>query len=544
MTSNFWSTICLEKCTSISFIERNVMTKMPTMGKFPKPPCFSECYVCGREFSSRSLDIHEPQCLVKWHRNNNKLPVSLRKAAPVNSRPKCVPPTPSHICAHHLMDEEYDDEVALLTPVVLSKESSKTIITSSKPNSKKRPLTYTPTASPANEDVPVLEIPRPGTATLEHPKILDESYVDKLDMSLFRKEVLDMANLCKVSTPLEPNIRAIKHSLEARSNKVKSKGRISAERNDRISKRNRLNSSRERVNACPERVALVRETRRSRLISKNCKKLKTPISQSPLKLKPKFPVSNDPVVLEQPSKCVSDPKNAKKVAEKNKQNKPSESKCKAVSKVEDGTVKKEGVAESRKNVFAVVAMPCTACNRQERPERFHSHPPPVKSMERSVVEPVNVTKTKPTQKNIVQKPIPLRFQSGVNQPSPVFHNNKPGHVLESRSKKNGTVKETNLPADAVKNKLAQHQQPPAPKQTALKMNLLEIEKKAFVVVGGESPKFLGESPKFLGKARMISCYLCGKEFGSSSFPLHHPRCLELAIEYPNGESPNTSLDST
>jgi len=39
--------------------------------------------VCGREFGSTSIDIHEPQCLQKWHIQNEKLPPHQRRAEPV-----------------------------------------------------------------------------------------------------------------------------------------------------------------------------------------------------------------------------------------------------------------------------------------------------------------------------------------------------------------------------------------------------------------------------------------------------------------------------
>jgi endogenous inhibitor of DNA gyrase (YacG/DUF329 family) len=41
------------------------------------------CYICGRQFGSKSIDIHQPQCLKKWHLQNDKLPKSQRRAAPV-----------------------------------------------------------------------------------------------------------------------------------------------------------------------------------------------------------------------------------------------------------------------------------------------------------------------------------------------------------------------------------------------------------------------------------------------------------------------------
>uniref|UniRef100_T1IWS1 C2HC/C3H-type domain-containing protein n=1 Tax=Strigamia maritima TaxID=126957 RepID=T1IWS1_STRMM len=40
------------------------------------------CYICGREFGSSSLSIHEPQCLKKWQNENNKLPKHLRRSEP------------------------------------------------------------------------------------------------------------------------------------------------------------------------------------------------------------------------------------------------------------------------------------------------------------------------------------------------------------------------------------------------------------------------------------------------------------------------------
>jgi hypothetical protein len=40
------------------------------------------CYICGREFGTKSLPIHEPQCLEKWKIENNKLPKERRRPMP------------------------------------------------------------------------------------------------------------------------------------------------------------------------------------------------------------------------------------------------------------------------------------------------------------------------------------------------------------------------------------------------------------------------------------------------------------------------------
>ena len=29
------------------------------------------------------------------------------------------------------------------------------------------------------------------------------------------------------------------------------------------------------------------------------------------------------------------------------------------------------------------------------------------------------------------------------------------------------------------------------------------------------------------KPRTITCYICGREFGSASFPIHEPKCLQV-----------------
>ena len=52
-------------------------------------PATVVCYICGREFGSKSVSIHEPQCLKKWHAENDRLPKSQRRPAPV--KPDILP---------------------------------------------------------------------------------------------------------------------------------------------------------------------------------------------------------------------------------------------------------------------------------------------------------------------------------------------------------------------------------------------------------------------------------------------------------------------
>ena len=55
----------------------------------PVRPKTIVCYICGREFGTASISIHEPQCLKKWKVQNNALPKHMRR--PVPSKPDMLP---------------------------------------------------------------------------------------------------------------------------------------------------------------------------------------------------------------------------------------------------------------------------------------------------------------------------------------------------------------------------------------------------------------------------------------------------------------------
>jgi len=62
-------------------------TGKPTMQETPKKKP-APCYVCGRLFGTASIGIHEPQCLIKWARENDSLAPHLRRPAP--TRPEVI----------------------------------------------------------------------------------------------------------------------------------------------------------------------------------------------------------------------------------------------------------------------------------------------------------------------------------------------------------------------------------------------------------------------------------------------------------------------
>ncbi|XP_066567419.1 zinc finger protein 474-like [Amia ocellicauda] len=73
------TTTVLSKKTSQSTMSQNGFNR-PVIP--PKRPGFRVCYLCGREFGSKSIDIHEPKCLEKWHIENEKLPKNQRRPTP------------------------------------------------------------------------------------------------------------------------------------------------------------------------------------------------------------------------------------------------------------------------------------------------------------------------------------------------------------------------------------------------------------------------------------------------------------------------------
>ncbi|XP_076824793.1 zinc finger protein 474-like isoform X2 [Clavelina lepadiformis] len=74
------------------------------------PPGFRVCYICGREFGSKSIAIHEPTCLEKWHLENQKLPPRQRRRAP--QKPQILPSlrsTSKRGSSHIKLIEEYNE---------------------------------------------------------------------------------------------------------------------------------------------------------------------------------------------------------------------------------------------------------------------------------------------------------------------------------------------------------------------------------------------------------------------------------------------------
>lgn len=70
-----------------TFTRNEPKASAPT--RAPQKPRTVFCYICGREFGSKSISIHEPQCMKKWEIENEKLPRNMRRPMPV--KPQALP---------------------------------------------------------------------------------------------------------------------------------------------------------------------------------------------------------------------------------------------------------------------------------------------------------------------------------------------------------------------------------------------------------------------------------------------------------------------
>ncbi|KYB26354.1 hypothetical protein TcasGA2_TC033817 [Tribolium castaneum] len=118
--------------------------------------------------------------------------------------------------------------------------------------------------------------------------------------------------------------------------------------------------------------------------------------------------------------------------------------------------------------------PCKTCGRPDQPERFHSHP----------ATPLKIVKKEepPKMKSTVQKPVAMKYKS-----------------KQSAEKK---------------------ALPPAQRKPSLPAQKL-VHTPPNVGVSPETA-----TPRVKSAKRTLTCYLCGREFGTASLPLHEPKCLQ------------------
>ena len=141
------------------------------------------CYICGREFGSRSINIHEPQCIKKWHNENSQLPKDQRRRPPV--KPQMLP----NLGTSDSGDMERFNEAAwqaAQSNLAPCKNCGRTFnpdrlpvhLKSCHPGKPLKPLNKATMNGPSTSYNGTPEMngrpkSRPGTVTLENPKILN-----------------------------------------------------------------------------------------------------------------------------------------------------------------------------------------------------------------------------------------------------------------------------------------------------------------------------------------------------------------------------------
>ncbi|CAL8088398.1 unnamed protein product [Orchesella dallaii] len=197
-------------------------TTTASNGSGRKPPTFMECSVCGREFGSKSIGIHEPQCLQKLRRteigntdsssssqqgNNNKAMRRKKKSSKeqTNKQNQFYSDTTSTYYAGASLDHIRHRTTPVSSPVggeneqdgggsgsgaVNSVETSKISLPKIQHNSL---INYKAFQDQSSRN----QIRRPRTATLPRPKILNLDFI-QYDMSLTR---LDFSASSSASSP-------------------------------------------------------------------------------------------------------------------------------------------------------------------------------------------------------------------------------------------------------------------------------------------------------------------------------------------------------
>lgn len=136
--------------------------------------------------------------------------------------------------------------------------------------------------------------------------------------------------------------------------------------------------------------------------------------------------------------------------------------------------------------------PCKTCGRVDQPERLHSHPETPSS-----VAPNKVNEKITVIKNTVQKPVAIKYKSKLNE-----------------KRRTGS--------SPVKNKAAG--------VTAKSPEMITRVAKVPVNVNSQ----VGQKRVASSKGpRTLTCYICGREFGTMSLPLHEPKCMEVRFIVPS-----------
>ncbi|XP_047118678.1 zinc finger protein 574-like [Schistocerca piceifrons] len=303
-------------------------------------------------------------------------------------------------------------------------------------NQQKRPTTLKLDVGAAQRAPPErLPSPRPQTATLDRPRILDIALLGKIDMTLTRKALLSISSLC-AGAPAD-----------------------AAKRNGASPGDGRGGKSR-RFQPAAGRSAHTDEDDG------------TSSGTAP------------PTPRRQPAK-----KQQLKVPAARRRPAPA------------------GEAEEARAGAGAVPQPCTTCGRHEQPERLHSHPP-ARHQQAQQPQPQAQAPPQPP-KSSVRKPMPINFRSSASTAQQQQQQQQSSAAAPAPDKSPGPQPSASTATVAVA---------PAPASSAS----APVAAPAAATAAANAPA----APRAPGRPRTVVCYLCGREFGTKSYPLHEPHCLQ------------------
>ncbi|OXU24306.1 hypothetical protein TSAR_007374 [Trichomalopsis sarcophagae] len=304
------------------------------------------------------------------------------------------------------------------------------------------------------------EEPRPATACLEAPLVLDPRLVDKLDMSLLSKE--------------------------------------------------HLSASLSRINLGVAKVVSVLDT------SKLSKQRRATTTTKPRALfagsrKPSVDTSSESETTRTSEASSNSPEAAKRLDDNNNKNKLSPLR----SRSSKSTVSSIDVA-----LFTSPNIPhrnpkkkpeaCTTCRRSAQPERFHSHPKspcvsPAKDSLTSLVSSLASARSSPSVIPIRAGKSSSRRTSAIQSPPMISPRSE--QLVDSLASSDRAIHVLRTVTPEEKSSSDENSRKERKVSSATKT----LEDK--MLAGKRRP-------------RSVTCYICGREFGTASFPIHEPKCLQ------------------
>ncbi|KAG7157422.1 Zinc finger protein 474-like, partial [Homarus americanus] len=461
-----------------------------------RPPGFVECYVCQKEFGSRSIEIHEPQCLAKWRANNSKLPKSRREASPS--------PPPGHPLHGAQLQVDMSPSPSVYTPT-----SDPDELSSSWPDQRQH-LSRRADGRPRSASQGHAEKKnRPGTATLRRPKVLDMSLKNAVDMSEMTRSMVDQLILSRESqSGFSDYSSDFTNSSSSSPSSLAVPVITSASRPTRktSSLRNFVPRNRRRpleeVFMGPKNKVKIPEP------CKTCGKEQNPerFHSHPLHML-KFKSKGDEKSKSKPFKLIVTKPTALKFKSKSldeeKKNPSRKSKLKPPNVIQ-------------RNAHSVGSSPIVTKKSHRDKERNASH--------HKIVPLKKFIQNQKASISEGQKDFNVEIYDGDASPRNVSESNI--NPLSQRQR-DMTLKE-NGESNGV---MGLHKAATHPSRG---MGKIEEESDSPTETQGDAgappykppPSTLNNTNTRLNTSRTLVCFICGREFGSRSLPIHQPQCLE------------------